>query len=66
MGDLNFRIDDMTADEVHDIVLNRRHSGDSFAALLAKDQLLRVRREGRAFSEFSEAVPTFAPTYKFV
>ncbi|CAG2166527.1 unnamed protein product [Oppiella nova] len=62
MGDLNFRIDDLTADEIHDTII----STGSFAQLLAKDQLNRVKREGRAFSEFSETVPSFAPTYKFL
>ncbi|CAG2102685.1 unnamed protein product [Medioppia subpectinata] len=66
MGDLNFRIDELTGDEIHDISV-KTSSGtvNRFAPLLAKDQLNRVRLEGRAFSEFSESEPTFAPTYKF-
>ncbi len=37
-----------------------------YAKLLAKDQLIQVRREEQAFHELTEKVPTFAPTYKFV
>ena len=62
MGDLNFRLIENTfdADEIETKVAN-----GEFAALLAKDQLTHVKREGEAFSELTEKLPNFAPTYKF-
>ena len=66
LGDLNFRIDDLTSKQIHDIIKNNaQEKSSNFSALLQKDQLNRVRREGRALNEFTELVPNFAPTYKF-
>ncbi|CAG2123351.1 unnamed protein product, partial [Medioppia subpectinata] len=66
------RIDELTGDEIHDIIVKAAQtSGGSncdnnkYKRLLDEDQLNRVRLEGRAFSEFTETAPTFAPTYKF-
>ena len=38
----------------------------SVEGLLARDQLTQVRRQGRAFHELSESLPTFNPTYKVI
>ncbi|XP_054166827.1 inositol polyphosphate 5-phosphatase K-like isoform X2 [Oppia nitens] len=68
IGDLNFRIDNLSGDEIHDIIMYANKHPDNdlrFEKLLANDQLNRVRREGRAFSEFNESNISFAPTYKF-
>lgn len=61
IGDLNFRIDELTTDEVMYLI-----SINSFPPLLTKDQLTLVQRRGEAFSEFKEVTPDFPPTYKFV
>jgi len=62
MGDLNFRIEEnsFNVDEIVESV----EKGE-FSKLLAKDQLLRVQKEDKAFQELSEKLPTFPPTYKF-
>ena len=62
MGDLNFRLEEnsFNADEIVESV----EKGE-FSKLLAKDQLLRVQKEEKAFQELSEKLPTFPPTYKF-
>ncbi|XP_074648338.1 phosphatidylinositol 4,5-bisphosphate 5-phosphatase A-like [Tubulanus polymorphus] len=60
MGDLNFRIDDLTkADIEAKIVAN------DLKAIQKHDQLLKARANGRIFQGFSEAPIKFAPTYKF-
>ena len=38
----------------------------SVVGLLARDQLLMVCQQERAFHELSETLPTFNPTYKFI
>ncbi|KAI1287583.1 Inositol polyphosphate 5-phosphatase K [Halotydeus destructor] len=69
-GDLNFRLDDITVDEV--IKLSKKHHEDTkhreaaLAEMFSQDQLSKVRREGLAFSEFEEMRPKFMPSYKFI
>ena len=61
MGDLNFRLEEnIQFNEIVEAV----EKGE-FSKLLAKDQLLRVQKEDKAFQELSEKLPTFPPTYKF-
>lgn len=38
---------------------------DRLAELIAMDQLVMVRTQGKAFSELSERIPAFPPTFKF-
>lgn len=59
-GDLNFRVDDCTMDEMRALIEN-----STFDQVLQKDQLNRVRSKGEAFHEFMEHDITFPPTYKF-
>ncbi|GFY55968.1 phosphatidylinositol 4,5-bisphosphate 5-phosphatase A [Trichonephila inaurata madagascariensis] len=59
-GDLNFRLDEFTAEEIVHLVQKK-----SYSQLLLKDQLRKVIKLGQAFSEFSESPPVFAPTYKY-
>jgi len=63
MGDLNFRIDYLSGEDIINRIVER--SDESRSQLLAKDQLNRVRSERTAFSEFDEAPVTFWPTFKF-
>ncbi|XP_054718881.1 inositol polyphosphate 5-phosphatase K-like [Uloborus diversus] len=60
IGDLNFRIDDFTSDEIEHLIQKK-----SLSQLLAKDQLRKVMKLGQAFSEFTETPPAFLPTFKF-
>ncbi|XP_053680610.1 inositol polyphosphate 5-phosphatase K-like [Anopheles nili] len=62
-GDLNFRLTGeatTSADEIRAMVAR-----DELKQLIEKDQLLLVRREGRAFKELQERLPQFPPTFKF-
>ncbi|XP_035898208.1 phosphatidylinositol 4,5-bisphosphate 5-phosphatase A-like isoform X5 [Anopheles stephensi] len=62
-GDLNFRLTGeatTSADEIRAMVAR-----DELKQLIEKDQLLLVRREGRAFSQLQERLPQFPPTFKF-
>lgn len=59
-GDLNFRVDDCTMEEMKASIEN-----NTYEQMLQKDQLNRVRNKGEAFHEFSEQEITFPPTYKF-
>ncbi|XP_029823078.2 uncharacterized protein LOC8023346 isoform X4 [Ixodes scapularis] len=59
-GDLNFRVDDCTMEEMKASIEN-----GTFDQMLQKDQLNRVRSKGEAFHEFMEHEVTFPPTYKF-
>ncbi|CAN8015486.1 unnamed protein product [Ixodes persulcatus] len=59
-GDLNFRVDDCTMEEMKASIEN-----GTFNQMLQKDQLNRVRSKGEAFHEFMEHEVTFPPTYKF-
>ncbi|XP_052862131.1 phosphatidylinositol 4,5-bisphosphate 5-phosphatase A-like isoform X2 [Anopheles cruzii] len=62
-GDLNFRLTGeatTSADEIRTMVAR-----DELKQLIEKDQLLLVRREGRAFQKLQERLPQFPPTFKF-
>ncbi|XP_052903278.1 phosphatidylinositol 4,5-bisphosphate 5-phosphatase A-like isoform X3 [Anopheles moucheti] len=62
-GDLNFRLTGeatTSADEIRAMVAR-----DELKQLIEKDQLLLVRREGRAFGQLQERLPQFPPTFKF-
>lgn len=61
LGDLNFRlVDGYSSEEIERLV----RKGE-LIKLLDKDQLRQVMSSGEAFSELSEQLPTFLPTYKF-
>ncbi|PNF32338.1 Inositol polyphosphate 5-phosphatase K [Cryptotermes secundus] len=61
IGDMNFRlVDGYSAEEIDHLI----RKGE-LMRLLDKDQLLQVMSSGEAFSELSEQLPTFPPTYKF-
>ncbi|XP_038109288.1 phosphatidylinositol 4,5-bisphosphate 5-phosphatase A isoform X2 [Culex quinquefasciatus] len=62
-GDLNFRLTGeatTSAEEIRAMVAR-----DELKKLIEKDQLLLVRREGRAFQKLQERLPQFPPTFKF-
>lgn len=62
-GDLNFRLTGeatTSAEEIRAMVAK-----DELKKLIEKDQLLLVRREGRAFQKLQERLPQFPPTFKF-
>lgn len=59
-GDLNFRIDCLSATEVLKEIESK-----NYTTLLKNDQLLKAKTKGDAFSEFSECNVNFPPTYKF-
>lgn len=62
-GDLNFRLTGeatTSAEEIRAMVAK-----DELKKLIEKDQLLLVRREGRAFQNMQERLPQFPPTFKF-
>lgn len=61
IGDLNFRIDHWTTEQVLNMTKHKRYK-----KMLANDQLISVMKTGLAFSEFVEGPINFAPTYKFV
>ncbi|GAB6028593.1 Synaptojanin-1 [Chamberlinius hualienensis] len=60
MGDLNFRINSFSTQEIKELI-----DKSQLDKLLENDQLNIVRRNGQAFAEFNETIPTFKPTYKF-
>jgi len=61
IGDLNFRlVEGYSSEEIERLV----REGE-LIKLLGNDQLQRVMSSGEAFSELSEQLPTFPPTYKF-
>lgn len=60
IGDLNFRIDDITREEV----IERTEKGD-YRTLLLNDQLCKARKEELIFVDFEEGPISFPPTYKF-
>lgn len=70
LGDVNFRLNDLTGQEVHDrataVFASPSHRTRAVKELLVSDQLGSVRREGVAFSEYCEPEVTFMPTYKFI
>lgn len=62
-GDLNFRLTGETTTsptDIRDLVLQ-----DKLTELIEKDQLLLVRKQGKAFTELEERLPAFPPTFKF-
>ncbi|KRZ78197.1 Inositol polyphosphate 5-phosphatase K [Trichinella papuae] len=59
-GDLNFRVDGLTKDEV-----KRYLDNGNYSELLKHDQLNECKSENAALKEFNEAQIEFAPTYKF-
>ena len=61
IGDLNFRlVQGYNSEEIERLV----RKGE-LIKLLDKDQLRQVMSSGEAFSELSEQLPTFPPSYKF-
>lgn len=70
MGDLNFRINNLTELEVHEkstrIFSTPGNRMKVVKELLEDDQLGIAMREGVAFSEYCEPDITFMPTFKFI
>lgn len=70
-GDLNFRLDNVTKDDVLSIIRNSRLSGSDqeteklVSELYKNDQLTTARRNSQVFQGFTESLPKFLPTYKF-
>ena len=60
MGDLNYRLDGVTRDDVVQAVTNR-----DWKRLQSCDQLLKERHQFNVFEGFQEHMLTFGPTYKF-
>ncbi|XP_048751805.1 inositol polyphosphate 5-phosphatase K-like isoform X2 [Ostrea edulis] len=60
MGDLNFRIDKYSREEVEKYIEKK-----DFETLLKQDQLMKCREEGLIFCDFEEGKVDFPPTYKF-
>lgn len=60
LGDLNYRLDDISYDEARDFVSQR-----CFDWLRERDQLRAEMEAGNAFQGMREAIITFPPTYKF-
>lgn len=63
LGDLNFRIDQLSPEQIQDKIIDG--SVASRQSLLARDQLNQVREEKSAFGPFNEQTITFWPTFKF-
>ncbi|KDR07202.1 phosphatidylinositol 4,5-bisphosphate 5-phosphatase A-like isoform X2 [Zootermopsis nevadensis] len=61
IGDMNFRLVDGYRAEEIDCLIKK----GELTTLLDKDQLRQVMSNGEAFSELSEHMPPFPPTYKF-
>ncbi|XP_069704988.1 inositol polyphosphate 5-phosphatase K-like isoform X2 [Periplaneta americana] len=61
IGDLNFRL----ADGINAEEIDRLIKKGELTRLLEKDQLRQAMSSGEAFSELTEQLPTFAPSYKF-
>ncbi len=62
-GDLNYRIDDVSREEVLERIQNKTSTAKD---MLQRDQLIKARRDGHCFFGFTEPNITFPPTYKFV
>lgn len=60
MGDLNFRLDDISKDEVEEKI----REGD-LESLWKYDQLKKLMRDQLIFIDFEEGPLTFPPTFKF-
>ncbi|RWS25703.1 phosphatidylinositol 4:5-bisphosphate 5-phosphatase A-like isoform X2, partial [Leptotrombidium deliense] len=63
-GDLNFRLDDLSAQDIVEI-LAKPPLQQSIDELLTKDQLRRSMKAGDVFSDYNDLRPTFKPTYKY-
>lgn len=59
-GDLNYRINMSSTEDVRQMAMQRQ-----LAPLLEHDQLTRARRVGAAFEGYEEAPIHFPPTYKY-
>lgn len=66
-GDLNFRLDEITTEEVLNLIKDYKRLGknDTLEQLYKHDQLIRVKDKKLAFTQFNETLPKFMPTYKF-
>lgn len=60
LGDLNYRIDDLSTDEIKALV-----EESAFDALLVYDQLKKQMKAGRVFGGFEEPPISHWPTYKY-
>lgn len=63
LGDLNFRLTGETTTtpaDIRELVVK-----DKLKELIEKDQLVLVRKQGKAFAELEERLPAFPPTFKF-
>lgn len=60
-GDLNFRL---TGEATPEHIRNLIQAG-KLEELIAKDELILIRQQGRAFTQLQERTPTFPPTFKF-
>ncbi|KAJ1531740.1 hypothetical protein ONE63_000403 [Megalurothrips usitatus] len=63
IGDLNFRLADPNV--LTGVEIKRLVACGELKSLLDKDQLRQAMALGSAFSEMTEQLPTFPPTYKF-
>lgn len=63
IGDLNFRLAEPQA--LSGTEIKRLVDCGELKSLLDKDQLRQVMSLGTAFSEMTEQLPTFPPTYKY-
>jgi len=62
MGDLNFRLEENSFSfEQIDMMVSK----EQLDKLLKEDQLSKARLSGAAFSELSENLPSFPPTFKY-
>lgn len=70
-GDLNFRLDNIEKHQVLSTITKARTASapDERSKIISElhknDQLTEVKTKGKAFSEFTENLPKFLPTYKF-
>jgi len=64
-GDLNFRINTFTTDQVHKAITSPNPSPALIQDIMSMDQLTVARQKGEAFAGFEELQPTFMPTFKF-
>ncbi|WFD20468.1 phosphoinositide 5-phosphatase [Malassezia caprae] len=60
MGDLNYRLEHPSNEEVRELC-----AAQQYAALAQEDQLTLERRAGTVFRGYDEAPLTFPPTYKY-
>jgi len=60
IGDINFRVGMSTADIMEALSLN------DYLKIIDQDQLLQVKKSGKAFIEYEEGLISFPPTYKYL